>query len=154
VEAAAGQLHHLRFQRLHGNVQLTLDCALANESSHSEMLVSIHDVQTYCQLNAETARSERSCENRSAGCARQRHGIVDGKRSAFKSGLPSEPSALPGRTISGATWKRRAQKLAVLQARSKALATKALWETVRRPSGAGTQCASFAAAFMRSAVGP
>ncbi len=34
----------LRYQRSHGNVRLTLASALAIESSHSEMLVSIHDV--------------------------------------------------------------------------------------------------------------
>ena len=108
--------------------------------------------------NAETARPERSFARGSAGCARQRHGMVDGKRSAQQAGLPSETSALPGRTISGATWKRRVRKLAVptliRKARSDALAVQALWETLRRPSGAGTHRASFAAAFMRPAVGP
>ena len=80
------------------------------------------------------------------------------------SGQPSQAAFLPkrrqllGRTISGATWKRRALKLAVQtetrEARSQALAVKAWWETLRRPSGAGTHCASFADALMRPAVGP
>ncbi len=35
-----------------------------------------------------------------------------------------------------------------------ALAVKALWETLRRPSGAGSHSASFAAAHTRPAVGP
>ena len=37
---------NLRYQRLHGDVRLTLARLSAIESSHSEMLVLIHDVQT------------------------------------------------------------------------------------------------------------
>jgi len=98
----------------HGNVRLTLACAIGQRVvAFGEACINTRCANVLPNINAGTARSVRSLAKGSAVCARQRHRTVDGKRSAFTSGLPSETSALLGRTISGATWKRRALKLAV-----------------------------------------
>ena len=74
--------------------------------------------------------------HRSAVCACQRHGVVDGKRSALDGGLPSETPAPSGRTISGATWKWRARKLAVHRSPGMHGAKRSLIEPNGKHSGA------------------